>query len=204
MKTKIFLVMAVLAILMVPFAFSQNVSPDNGLTLTPLQAHTAASSSAAYFSPGTVTARVGVGADYWGSGLGFGLYPGIELTLAHPVFGGVFPLSFGLAAHGVIGFEAWYGGAALGVAVGGYGTAHFSFKDLNMSTNLLDPLDIYIGLGLVVPVVGTYWSYYSSAFLGFSEISGLNWFLNKNFALSIEYSYLYWYSTTNIGILLKF
>lgn len=203
MSRKVLLLVAGLLLAMLPVAAFSQIQ-DLQPTLLQSSRSSGASSQAAYFAPGTLSLRAGVGLDLYGYGFGLGLYPGLELTLAHPVFGGAFPMSFGVAGRAVLGFDSYYGG--LEVGAGGFGTAHFSFKDLNLGVSALDPLDIYIGLGVVFGITGGYYGYWSG--LGyvpvwFSEISGINWFLNKNFALTLEYSYLGFYSTTNFGILLK-
>jgi hypothetical protein len=92
-----------------------------------------------YFKPGSLLAQAGVAFGYWG----LGVEGGADLSLGQASFAPVFPIDYGVAVRGALGF-----GKGLGFGVGGYGTAHYSFKALKSGSPYVDKLETSIAIGL--------------------------------------------------------
>jgi hypothetical protein len=147
------------------------------------------------FQTGELTLSAGAG---FGVGFSIALYPGVEYPLAQVQITDAFPLSFGVAARGLLNFFS--GGTAFGL--GGFGTVHFAFRTLDMDTNALDPVDVYLGIGLVFNSV----DYSGTEFdprdgLGFATIGGISYFINDSLAFFLEGNYWSWYGGATIGVL---
>jgi hypothetical protein len=192
----------VLAILLVLLCATGLTFADETLAFTP------------YVDKGELLVNVGIG---WG-----GLSGGIELTLARIDIGGVIPITFGAAARALVDpgiFYSWY---SFAFGVGGFGTAHVGFKEVNFPEGLtwLSDFDAYLGLGLgFAAATSTNTSWDPKPGVGISTFSGASYYLNDNLAINFEYGYLgkvryewdnlfvyeysypLWYS--NIGVVLK-
>ncbi|NOY07584.1 MAG: hypothetical protein GXP33_01940 [Spirochaetes bacterium] len=158
-----------------------------------------------YLKPGNFLVSAGIGFG-WGYGLSLAVYPGAELIMAQVKIAGEIPIQFGAAVKGLVNPYGWgsYTGIVLGA--GGFGTAHLSFKGLNLPFDYLNRMDFYIGLGVVVNFdTGGYFSYYynSPLSIGISSYSGVNYFINDNLAVYLEGNYWAYYGGSTVGILLK-
>jgi len=131
-----------------------------------------------YFKPGSLVAQAGVAFGYWG----LGVEGGADLSLGQFALAPVFPIDYGVAVRGALGF-----GKGLGFGVGGYGTAHYSFKALKTGNTYIDKLETSLGIGLdfapgaVFPLwVGYYdtWSYH----------------IDDSLAVELGYYSLSWYT----------
>ncbi len=149
-----------------------------------------------YLKPGNMIATGAVG---WGGGYGyglndgfysdFGLGGGLEVIVAQVKIANVVPLQFGAAGKGFFGFLGW----GSGLIAGGYGTAHISFKGIDLPFEYLDNIDSYLGMGLGISlglVGGSYYGYYNAPpapfVLGFSFVLGSSYFLNDKVAIYAE------------------
>jgi hypothetical protein len=157
------------------------------------------------------------------AGVGFGytfdlvLYPGLELILGETILGELLPLNFGVAAKGMFtwGNEDWlYGGYSYtNIGVGGFGTAHLTFRGLeeDLPVSYLENMDFYVGLGLAFFFYSWEWegaysySYEPEGYGGFQFVSmgGVNYWLNDNLAIMFEGNYMGYYGGATIGIVLK-
>jgi len=160
-----------------------------------------------YFNPGNVTVSAGVGFGGFLYGFGLNLYPGIEVTFAKPKFGGVVPISFGVAARGLFGIYPGYltYGTNFKAGVAGLGTVHLSLKGIDFNSDFLNMLDFYVGFGVsVLFLTPTYYTYYSPVPVAFASFQGVNYFFSDSFALYVESSYMgvydYWLT---VGALFK-
>jgi hypothetical protein len=127
--------------------------------------------------PGDFVVNAGVG---WG-----GISGGVELSFFQVDIAKVIPLTFGAAARASIDPGIFYGYTAFGV--GGFGTIHIGFKDLNLPENLhwLSNVDSYAGLGFGFASMDIW-----GTGLGFSTFEGVSYYLNDKLALGFEYGYL--------------
>jgi hypothetical protein len=159
-----------------------------------------------YFNPGNLTVSAGVGfGGFWYGGFGLNLYPGLEFTFAKPKFGGVVPISFGVAARGLFGiYPGYIGGVGFQAGVAGLGTVHLSLKGIDFNSDFLNMLDFYVGFGVSVLFLSGYYVYYSPVPVAFASFQGVNYFFSDSFALYVESSYLgrydYWLT---VGALFK-
>ena len=168
-----------------------------------------------YVDKGELLANVGIG---WG-----GLTGGIELTLARIDIGGVIPLTFGAAGRALVDPGIFYSSwSSFAFGVGGFGTAHVGFKEVNLPSGItwLSDVDAYLGLGLGFAAATSIYDYYDpKPGIGISTFTGASYYLNDNLAINFEYGYIgkvkyvwdnvfvynfsypLWYS--NIGVVLK-
>lgn len=113
------------------------------------------------------------------------LYPGGEVILFKPVFGGAAPLDIGAALRGRIGIPAGSGSLSLGGAL--YATFHLGFKGLSFpGAEYAEPLDYFASLGLALDVIKDP----GESLLGFTATTGFNYFLTEN--LSVGFAYTNW------------
>lgn len=148
----------------------------------------------------------------FGYGLSIALYPGVEMHMSQARIGDVLPLDFGLSGRGFFNsysVSGLWGWTAFGI--GAYGMAHLSFQEFDLPSDFFDKLDFYIGLGIkfdIYKYTGSYLNYYGATSsyggLGFSTVSGFNYFFNDNFALMLEGNYWGNYGGGTVGILYKF
>jgi hypothetical protein len=193
----------VLAILLVLLCTVGLTFADETLAFTP------------YVDKGELLANVGIG---WG-----GLSGGIEFTLARIDIGGIIPLTFGAAGRALVDPGIFYSSwSTFAFGVGGFGTAHVGFKEVNLPDGLtwISDFDAYLGLGLGFASATSVYDYYDlKPGIGISTFSGASYYLNDNLAINFEYGYIgkvkyewdsfivyeysypLWYS--NIGVVLK-
>ena len=88
-----------------------------------LAAPFAALAEETHYQPGNVLASIGVGAGWGYGGFGLWVYPGAEFMFAKANLGGAFPLDFGIALKGIVGFS-W--ARYIDIGAGAFGTAHLS------------------------------------------------------------------------------
>ncbi len=137
-----------------------------------------------------------------GVGLGLGgvsLYPGAEYTITSIPITKTVPIVIGVEGKGLITFGSVFnvfGAAAMA-------TGHFSFRTLELETRALDPVDVYIGLGLAFTSYSFVGGGFDNSFLRFASVEGINYFLNEKLALFVEYNY-WGYSGGTVGVLFKF
>jgi len=149
-----------------------------------------------HFEAKNVALSAGVGASYRSGDLGVAGYPGAEFIVAKWKSGDVVPLSFGIAARGLLGFSTSRG---LVYGGGAFGTFHLGLKGLDIP-EVLQNLDFYVGVG----VAFTWSSYYATGYgLGINSYGGLNYFLSDKLAVQLEESYWGYYAGTTVGLLLK-
>lgn len=160
-----------------------------------------------YFNPGNLTVSAGVGLGGFWYGFGLNLYPGLEFTFAKPKFGGVVPISFGVAARGLFGIYPGYltYGTSLKAGVAALGTAHLSLKGIDFNSDFLNKLDFYVGLGVsLLFLYPDYYLYARQIPIFFASFQGVNYFFSDSFALYVESSYMglydYW---VTVGVLFK-
>lgn len=154
-----------------------------------------------YYKPGNVALGVDLGGGFYYSSFSFAAYPSAEFFLAKYRVGDYLPLDFGAAVRGRIGLDAGIGGAGIDVGVGGFGTAHLGFRGIPGDIGkILGRFDVFVGLGLVYDIISP--AYYSG--LGFSEYSGLNYFINDNFAVTLSNQWWHNYFDYTIGVRFKF
>ncbi len=192
------------------------------LMLVPFMGFSASKSAKwdSYLKPGNMVVSGGVGYGYswtWSVGdlltlgytysgfSGFGLYGGVEVILGQFKIANVVPLQFGVA--GRASFTITYGS---GLAGGGVGTLHLSFKGLNLPFDYLNNLDAYLGIGLGMTMgisapLGLYSEYLRPApfSLGFGSIVGSSYFFNDNVAIFVEEQYFATFWGSTIGVLVK-
>jgi opacity protein-like surface antigen len=165
---------------------------------------------------GELLANVGIG---WG-----GLSGGVEYTFARIDIGGILPLTFGAAGRALVDPGIFYSGwSTFAFGVGGFGTAHVGFKDIELPSGLtwLRNFDAYAGIGLGFgSATSVYDSYEMKPGISFSTFEGVSYYLNDKLAINFEYGYIgsvkyeydwfgyvysykypLWYST--IGVVLK-
>lgn len=189
----------VLAILLVLLCTTALSFSDETLAFTP------------YVDKGELLANVGIG---WG-----GISGGVEFTLARIDIGGLIPLTFGAAGRVLVDPGIFYSSwSTFAFGVGGFGTAHVGFKEVDLPSGItwLSDFDAYLGLGLGFAAATSIYDYYDpKPGVGISTFSGASYYLNDNLAINfeygyigkvrydyfIEYSYPLWYS--NIGVVLK-
>ena len=194
MKKKIlFCVLAVLMLGSVSTAFSEeNSGVDNW---------------EGYFNPGNLTISAGIGLGGFWYGFGLNLYPGLEFTIAQPKFGGVVPISFGVAARGLFGIYPNYltYGTGFKAGVAALGTAHISLKGLDFMSDFLQKLDFYVGLGIsLLFLYPEYFLYTNQTPIAFASFQGVNYFFSDSFALYVESSYMGYYDYwVTVGALFK-
>lgn len=185
---KVLLVLSLVA-LTITMGFSADKKPA---------AAPASSGSSAWMEPGNFTANVGIGY----STLGLGIFPGAEVMFAQWEPAPKYPVTFGAAVQGLVGFSAW----GLEIGVSGMATAHFGLKNFDFLPEYAQHLDFYIGLGVYffpVSAVNTYWGYNWYSPIGFATCEGVNYFVNDNLAFYAQYDYWYW-SYGSVGIRIKF
>ncbi len=153
----------------------------------------ATAQDAPQFSKGNLALSGGVGFSYWG---GVSLYPGVEFILTEIPITPAVPIVIGLEGKGLVSF----GGVWSVFGAGALATGHFSFRTLDLETRVLDPVDVYIGLGLAF-TVSDFWGVDGTA-LRFASVDGINYFLNERLALFLEYNY-WGVSAGTFGVLYK-
>jgi hypothetical protein len=153
-----------------------------------------------YYKPGNVALGVDVGFGNYYSSLSVSGYPSFELFLAKFRIGDYLPLDIGVAVKGRLGLEAGFGGAGLDAGVGGFVTAHLGFRGLPQGLDeILGKVDLFVGLGPTLDILG----YYTG--LHFSEYSGFSYFINDNFAVTLSDTWWgYYYFDYTIGVRYKF
>ena len=152
------------------FAFAQDKKSTTALT--------------PYVDKGEFLVNVGIG---WG-----GLSGGAELTLARIDIGGIIPLTFGAAARACID-PGIFSTDWTSFGVGGFGTAHVGFKEINLPSGLtfLSDFDAYLGLGLGFASGVTSVSYYEPRpGIGISTFTGAAYYLSDTLAINFEYGYI--------------
>jgi opacity protein-like surface antigen len=162
----------VLAILLVLLCAAGLSFADETLAFTP------------YVDKGELLANVGIG---WG-----GISGGIEFTLARIDIGGIIPLTFGAAGRVAID-PGLFTPDWTSFGVGGFGTAHVGFKEVNLPDGLtwISDFDAYLGIGLGFASGTTSISYYEpKPGIGISTFSGASYYLNDNLAINFEYGYI--------------
>lgn len=138
--------------------------------------------------PGTLMATAGIG---WG-----GLSGGAELMFAQIKIADVLPLTFGAAGRAFVDPGIFYSDfSTFSFGVGGFGTAHVGFKELNLPSGFswLSNVDSYIGLGLgfaSVSATSYYSSYTIKPGIGISTFEGASYYLNDKLAITGEYGYI--------------
>ena len=115
------------------------------------------------------------------------MYPGVEYIVTSIPLTKTVPLAIGATGRGLFTFgDFWnvFGAAALA-------TAHLSFRTLELETTVLDPVDVYIGMGVSL----TFWRW--SAFgmsarpariSDIATVEGIRYFLNERLAIFAEYN----------------
>ncbi len=184
------------------FAFAQDKAPMGALT--------------PYVDKGEFLVNVGIG---WG-----GLSGGAELTFYRIDIGGILPLTFGAAARAIVDPGIFnIGWSTFAFGVGGFGTAHIGFKEINLPSGLtfLSNFDAYAGLGIGFGMATSIYDYYDpKPGVSLSTFGGTSYYFNDKFAINFEYGYIgsvkYDYSTfgylysysyplwySNIGVVFK-
>jgi hypothetical protein len=202
MRNKLTLLLSALLLLVLPtVVFAQ----EDGISLESI------------YNVGNVTASAGIG---FGYSFDLVLYPGAEIILAQTVLGETLPMDFGLAAKGMFtwGNESWgyygydYGYSYTNIGVGGFGTAHLTFRGLeDLPISYLENMDFYAGLGLAFFFYSWEWTGTvsdtvepeSRGGLQFVSMGGANYWLNDNLAIMFEGNYMGYYGGATIGIVLK-
>jgi len=131
-----------------------------------------------YSKPGSLTAQVGLGL-YWGA-FGADLQGGVDYSLYQiPSF----PLDLGVSGR--------FGLFGSGFALGGYGTAHYSWKELGTRLDWLNHLETYAGLGvLILPLSDLRLDFYL----------GTKYHFNSQWAIYLEGAY----NNTVLGVSYRF
>ena len=143
-----------------------------------------------YYQPGNVVPSIGIGASVGWGGFGLWLYPGVEFMVAKVKISGSVPLDFGVAVKGLLGVSG-FGYGYFTVGAGAFGTAHLCFRGIDWDVDFLDPVDIWIGLGIAASLHIPYggagawggWPLYPAG------AAGINYFLNDRFALMLSGGY---------------
>lgn len=128
---------------------------------------------------GDFIANVGIG---WG-----GLSGGVELDFARIDIAKVVPVTFGAAARGFLDPGLFYSWSPFTFGVGGFGTAHFGFKEINLPDGFgwFSNVDAYAGLGVGFASATNY-----KPGFGISTFEGVSYYFNDNLALGFEYGYI--------------
>lgn len=161
----------------------------------------------AHFPAGVFSANVGLGyagSGYWAS---LAILGGAEYTFAQVDVAEVLPLTFGAAARAVATLNFWalnysyYNFLMLDVGV--FATMHISLKNIKVpeDAKAVNNLDYYIGLGPAFNILKP-WAWYDT--FGLGALTGVNYFLNPNLIVYVEYMYSVNWNYTTAGLVLKF
>jgi hypothetical protein len=135
-------------------------------------------------------------------GWGFGIGGGAEYVFARLDIADQIPLTFGAAGRGYL-MSGW---GYTFLETGILGTCHVSFKGLDLPRDVKtwsDKLDYYVGLGLGIGLIQSdYWNDRSP--IAFASVSGVNYFLKKNLALTAEGGYMGYWGYGLFGVTYKF
>ncbi len=125
------------------------------------------------------------------------IYPAAEMILLKPDLDGVSFLDLGAKLMGRVGI----GFPAFDIGVGAAGTAHIGFKDLGGKElrEFLDPLDFVVEVGACFDFMPNY-----SFPLGLILNSGLNYWIEDNFAVGLKYTHWHGYNGGIISARMKF
>lgn len=133
---------------------------------------------------GDFMATVGIG---WG-----GLSGGVELDFARIDIAKVIPVTFGAAARAFVDPGIFYTSiSSFTFGVGGFGTAHFGFRELNLPDGFgwFSNVDAYLGLGVgFASATSDYYGFKPG--VGISTFEGVNYYLKDNLAIGFEYGYI--------------
>jgi hypothetical protein len=142
-----------------------------------------------YVDKGNILVNAGIG---WG-----GLSGGAEYEFARIDIGGVVPVTFGAAARAFVDPGIFYTWSSFSFGAGGFGTAHFGFKDVNLPSGFtwFSNFDLYADLGVgfaSATAAGIYDnSYYKfKPGVGISTFEGVSYYLNDKLAINFEYGYI--------------
>jgi len=190
------------------------------LGATPLMADKVVDSFA---KPGDFSAQAGLGLLFYGYGVGFSVSPGVEYGLAQVKLSEQFPINFGVAARGFYtsyeySYFSSYTWGYTYFGLGGYGTAHYSLKNLHLGSDFFNHVDYYLGLGVgftAATPTGTYAKYYKdqtgsdfttgfAGGIGLVGYSGVSYYLNDHWAIFVEYTNFAYIGATQLGALYKF
>jgi hypothetical protein len=113
------------------------------------------------------------------------------------------PLDFGVAAKGLFGFSTGYFGSSYThLGVGAFGTVHWGLRGMDWDLDFLDPVDVWLGIGLAVSAHLPAASWGGGGPINFATVAGVNYFLNDRFALMLAGSY-WGYGGGYVGVLYK-
>ena len=133
----------------------------------------------------------------WGNPAEICAYPAAELIILKPDLGDVSFIDFGgkLMARVGIGFPAFDIGAGLA------GTVHFGFKDLleDELGGYFDPIDIFAEVGICFDFMRI-----ANSPLGLVVNSGINYWLEDDFAIGFKYSSWNSYDGATLSVHYKF
>ena len=121
-----------------------------------------------YFKPGTLTGEVGLGLNW--AAFGAAVQGGVDYSLYQVPS---FPLDLGVSARTGLDFSS-------GVLLGGYGTAHYSWKELGTRMDWLNRLETYLGLGIQVLPLSN---------VRFDGYVGTKYYFNTHWAVYLEEAY---------------
>ncbi len=156
-----------------------------------------------HYQPGNLALSIGVGAGF-GWGFTLSVYPGIELIVAKTRIADAVPLDFGVAAKALLSVSR-FGTGWISAGVGVLGTVHWGLRGMDWDLDVLDPVDVWLGIGLAVighTAYGGAGSWPFGGLLSFATAGGVNWFLTDGFALTLAGNY-WGYGGGYVGVLVR-
>ncbi len=132
-----------------------------------------------------------------GNAVEISIYPGAEMILLKPDMDGVSFIDLGAKLMGRIGI----GFPEFDIGAGAAGTAHIGFKDLGGKDlgDYLDPLDFVLEVGACFDFIPNY-----NFPVGLILNSGLNYWIEDNFAVGLKYTHWHGYNGGIISARIKF
>lgn len=121
-----------------------------------------------HMAPGNTAANAGISL-----GIPLGVGVGFESMIGKFDIPELFPLTYGVAAKGALGF-----GSSLHLAAGAFGTLHFSWNSMALP-EFLQKLETYAGIGLGVGIMPT-------VNFGFAHFSGFAYHFSPSTAVYVE------------------
>ncbi len=147
------------------------------------------------YMPGNFLIKGDLGFEKYNNISSLSFYPEVEIILLKPYFGGISPVDLGLAARGHIGFGSSSNtlDSNLSAGVGVFGTFHFGFRGIgshfteyNDSPSglftQLNKFDYFFEIGPVFDLL----THDGSGLIGLGMVTGINYFVNDNLAITIE------------------
>ncbi len=165
-----------------------------------------------YYMPGNFIIKGAIGYETSNDIAAISIYPEAEIILFKPHFGALSPIDFGIAARGLVGFGFSDStlDSSIAAGVGIFGTLHFGFRGIgsyfteykdspSALFSQLNRFDYFLEIGPVFDFM----TYNNSGLVGFGTTTGFNYFINDNFAVTLEANLWHGFAGGAIGMVYR-